>query len=61
VCQVTAKGRRLLDGLGPIVDAADEAAVSALGARQLEVLIELLDAIRAANAKRGAPRTMVKA
>ena len=61
VCYATAKGRRLLDGLDPVVDAADEGAVSALTARQLDALIELLEVIRRSNAKRGAPRTMVKA
>ena len=60
MCFATAKGRRLLDGLDPLVDAADESAVSALSARDLETLVGLLDAIRQANAKRGAPRTMVK-
>jgi DNA-binding MarR family transcriptional regulator len=61
MCFVSPKGRRLLDTLDPIVDSADEAAVSALGARQLDTLIELLDAIRRSNAHRGAPRTMVRA
>lgn len=61
ICQVTAEGTRLLDEIDPVVDAADEEAVSSLSARQQDQLIRMLDAIRAANAERGAPRTMVRA
>ena len=61
MCEATADGRRLLDKIDPIVDAADEEAVASLGARDVAHLIDLLDTIRGANAKRGAPRTMVRA
>jgi DNA-binding MarR family transcriptional regulator len=54
VCTVTDSGRALLDKLDPKVDAADEATMSSLGARELDQLINLLDTIRAANAERGA-------
>jgi MarR family transcriptional regulator, organic hydroperoxide resistance regulator len=57
ICVTTAKGKRLLEDLDPLVNAADEAAVAALGAGQVDQLITLLDRIRAANAVRGAPRT----
>lgn len=60
VCHATADGRRLLDRLDPAVDAADAEAMAALGARQLDRLLELLDRIRAANAERGAPRTAMR-
>ena len=61
MCIVTAAGRKLLDELDPIVDAADEEAVAALPARQVEQLVELLDTVRAANAERGAPRSAMRA
>jgi len=61
MCQVTAEGRRLLDKIDPIVDAADEEAVESLGARDVAQFVDMLDTIRAANAERGAPRTMVRA
>lgn len=60
LCVATADGRRLLDKIDPIVDAADEEAVASLATRDLERLVTLLDAIRSANAQRGAPRTMVR-
>lgn len=60
MCMATAAGRKLLDELDPIVDAADEEAVAALSAREIEQLIALLDTARAANAERGAPRTAVR-
>jgi DNA-binding MarR family transcriptional regulator len=60
MCAVTADGKRLLDKIDPIVDAADEEAVASLAARDLDRLIAVLDQIRAANAERGAPRTMVR-
>jgi DNA-binding MarR family transcriptional regulator len=58
MCYATAAGRKLLDEIDPVVDAADEEAVAVLSERQLEQLIELLDAVRAANAERGAPRAL---
>jgi len=61
MCEVTTEGRRLLDKIDPIVDAADEEAVASLTARDVAQLIDLLDTVRAANAQRGAPRTMVRA
>ena len=61
VCVATAAGARLLDKIDPAVDAADEEAVASLGAREVAQLIALLDTVRSANAKRGAPRTMVRA
>ena len=61
MCFATAAGRKLLDEIDPVVDAADEEAVAALSARQLEQLIELLDIVRGANAERGAPRTALRA
>ena len=60
VCRTTEAGAKLLDKIDPLVDAADEEAVATLDARQLEELIDLLDTVRAANAERGAPRTMVR-
>lgn len=61
MCQVTSEGRRLLDKMDRAVDAADEEATASLGARELGQLVDMLDTIRAANAERGAPRTMVRA
>ena len=61
MCFPTAAGRKLLDEIDPLVDAADEEAVAALSARQLEQFIELLDIVRGANAERGAPRTAARA
>jgi DNA-binding MarR family transcriptional regulator len=60
LCYATAEGRRLLDKIDPLVDAADEQVVASLSARDLQHFIALLDSIRAANAERGAPRTMVR-
>ena len=60
ICYVTPDGKKLLDRIDPLVDAADEEAVASLNETQLDHLIELLDAIRAANAERGAPRTMAR-
>ena len=57
ICYATERGKRLLDELDPLTDAADEEAVAALDEEQLEQLIAMLDAVRAANATRGAPRT----
>ena len=60
ICHATAEGRRLLDRLDPAVDAADAEAMAALGPRQLDRLLDLLDRIRAANADRGAPRSAAR-
>lgn len=56
LCFVTAKGRQLLESLDPKVDAADAAVVEGLSGAQQEQLIRLLDLVRQANAKQGAPR-----
>jgi DNA-binding MarR family transcriptional regulator len=58
ICRATAAGKQSLDEIDPVVDAADEEVMSALGARQLLQFIAALDAVRHANAERGAPRTM---
>ncbi len=58
ICHATDAGKRLLDEIDPVVDAADEEVMASLGTRQHELLIELLDTVRADNAERGAPRTM---
>jgi DNA-binding MarR family transcriptional regulator len=60
LCVATSAGARLLDKIDPAIDAADEEAVASLSAKEISQLIDLLDAIRAANAQRGAPRTMVR-
>ena len=60
VCVATPAGARLLDKIDPAVDAADEEAVRSLTAREVGQLIDLLDSVRAANAERGAPRTMIR-
>jgi DNA-binding MarR family transcriptional regulator len=54
VCRATNAGKKLLDKLDPKVDAADEETMTALGKRELDQFIHLLDSIRAANAERGA-------
>lgn len=59
LCFVTDAGRKLLDGLDPKVNAADEEAMTALSETQLERFIELLDAVRQSNTERGAPRSAV--
>ncbi len=56
LCYATDGGRRLLDRLDPRVDAADEAAMAGLTGAELDRFIGLLDAVRTANAIRGAPR-----
>lgn len=48
MCYATDAGRKLLDKLDPLVDAADEATMKSLGARDLERLVELLDTVRGA-------------
>ncbi|HEV8216247.1 MAG TPA: MarR family transcriptional regulator [Gemmatimonadaceae bacterium] len=60
VCRATAAGAKLLDKIDPLIDAADEDAVASLGARDVAKLVGLLDTVRAANAARAAPRTMVR-
>lgn len=60
LCVATASGRKLLDELDPVVDAADEEAMASLDAAQVEQLIDLLDTVRAANAERGAPRSAAR-
>lgn len=57
ICVATDAGRKLLDALDPKVDAADESAMEALSEPQLARFIDLLDAVRTANAERGAPRS----
>jgi DNA-binding MarR family transcriptional regulator len=59
LCHATDAGRKLLDTLDPQMDSTDEEVVATLNEAQLEQFIELLDEVRAANAKRGAPRTAV--
>jgi DNA-binding MarR family transcriptional regulator len=59
ICRATAEGKQWLDEIDPVIDAADEEAVAALGPRQLQQFITMLDVVRQANAERGAPRTMV--
>ncbi len=58
ICSATAEGRTLLDEVNPLIDTADEEVMASLTPRRLEQFIELLDEIRAANAERGAARTM---
>jgi MarR family transcriptional regulator, organic hydroperoxide resistance regulator len=59
LCYVTPSGEKLLRHLDPIVNDADEMAMTALSESETKALIALLDAVRHENAKRGAPRTMV--
>ena len=54
MCFVTDAGRKLLETLDPKVDAADEEAMASLSEPQIDRFIELLDAVRSANAERGA-------
>jgi DNA-binding MarR family transcriptional regulator len=56
ICHATDAGARLLDQLDPLVDASDVAAVATLADADVEALVRLLDAVRAANAERGAAR-----
>jgi MarR family transcriptional regulator, organic hydroperoxide resistance regulator len=58
ICHATAAGRKLLDELDPMVDAADEEVVAALGATDLGRFIDLLDRVRSDNAERGAARSV---
>jgi len=57
LCFVSDAGRKLLDTLDPQVNSADEAVVASLSETQLDRFIELLDAVREANAERGAARS----
>ena len=54
VCRVTTAGKKLLDKLDPLVDAADEETMSTLVKKDLDLFIEILDHLRSANAERGA-------
>ena len=56
ICHATEPGRRLLDRLDPLVDAADADAVSTLTEAEVDALVRLLDAVRSTNAERGAAR-----
>ena len=56
ICHATEDGKRLLDRLDPLVDASDAAAVETLNDAEVGSLVQLLDAVRAANAERGAAR-----
>lgn len=60
ICHATPAGKKLLDQIDPVIDAADEDAMAVLTKAQVETLTELLDLVRTANAERGAPRTMVR-
>jgi DNA-binding MarR family transcriptional regulator len=59
MCYATDTGKRLLDRLDPVVDAADADAVETLSSRDVKELVRLLDEVRAANAERGAARSLV--
>jgi DNA-binding MarR family transcriptional regulator len=59
ICYATDAGKRLLDRADPVVDASDADAVATLGDAEAEQLVRLLDAVRAANAVRGAARSAV--
>jgi DNA-binding MarR family transcriptional regulator len=55
ICYATNQGLRLLAEMDPAVDAADEEAMAGIPAAVLRPFVETLDAIRSANAVRGAP------
>ena len=61
ICHATDDGKRLLDQIDPLVDASDAAAVATLTEDDVEHLVRLLDAVRAANAERGAARCTMTA
>ena len=61
ICHATDDGKRLLDQVDPLIDASDAAAVGTLAEDDVEQLVRLLDAVRAANAERGAARCTVTA
>lgn len=56
ICFASEKGKKLLDRLNPVVDAADAEAVASLRAGELDRFIAMLDLIRQHNAGRGAAR-----
>ncbi|AHG92662.1 regulatory protein MarR (plasmid) [Gemmatirosa kalamazoonensis] len=56
ICFATAAGVQLLDRVDPLVDASDAAAVETLPDDDVTRLVALLDAVRTANAERGAAR-----
>lgn len=58
ICRASTEGKALLDEVNPLIDDADDEVMASLTPRRLEQFIELLDDIRAANAERGAARTM---
>ncbi len=58
ICHATDAGAALLDRLDPLVDAADADAVASLPDDEVDTLVGLLDAVRAANAERGAARSV---
>lgn len=60
ICHATPTGKRLLDRIDPLVDAADEQAMAALSSAKVAAFVALLDQVRAANAGRGAPRTATR-
>ena len=55
ICHVTAAGRKVLDRLDPLVDQRDVDVMAALDSHQVTQLIDILDALRAANAE-GSPQ-----
>ncbi len=57
ICYATDAAKRLLDRADPLVDAGDVDAVDGLDDADVETLVRLLDAVRAANAVRGAARS----
>lgn len=57
ICYAKDAGKALLDRLDPLVDASDAEAMNGLSDDRLELLIELLDEVRANNAQRGAARS----
>jgi DNA-binding MarR family transcriptional regulator len=57
ICYVTSEGKKLLDEIDPLIDAADEEAVSVLTEEELNQFLDYLDAVRDANSVRGAART----
>jgi MarR family transcriptional regulator, organic hydroperoxide resistance regulator len=57
ICYATDNGKALLDRLDPLVDASDTEAMMGLSDERLELLVELLDEVRANNTARGAART----
>ena len=60
ICHATPAGKRLLDRIDPVVDAADEEAMASLSPKQAAAFVSLLDQVRADNAGRGAPRSLAR-